>query len=121
MTHKKAISNFNNHHNTIKMVDVTDSEPGELAPGHIGIFNRRGERVGHVHGNKAGASVARRMLGAPAVLATLHGKPAWIQKNDPVAVAAKRVSAVPLDQSIKSAKGSVGAPRAPRAHARPHR
>ena len=81
MTHKKAISDHDNHHNAVKWVDVTDSEPGELQPGHIEIFNRRGERVGHVHGHKAGASVARRLLNAPAVLSELHGKPAWIQKT----------------------------------------
>ena len=30
MTHKKAISDHDNHHNAVKWVDVTDSEPGEL-------------------------------------------------------------------------------------------
>jgi hypothetical protein len=99
---------------------VTDTAPGELQPGHIGVYTRRGERVGHVHGHKAGAAVARRMLGAPAVLSELHGKPAWIQRQDPTAIAAKQRDAKHT-ADLAAAKGSVGKPHAPKAHARPRR
>jgi len=85
------------------------------------VFTRHGERVGHV-GHSAGPSVARRLLGRGAVLGTMNGAPAWIERNDPAFLQAKaKVSAVPLEKSLRSGKGSIGEPHAPKAHVRPRR
>jgi hypothetical protein len=55
-------------------------------------------------------------------LKTHFGKPAWVERQDPVAVASKgRVSAIDHGASLKAARGSLGKPHAPKAHARPHR
>ncbi len=106
MTHKIAIPHATIR-DAIDWKDVHEDPPGTLAPGRIPVIRKDGVRVGHVS-HHAGAAVAMRLLGSNrgAALGELHGKPAWIEKNDPVAVATK-VSAVSHAKNVKSARGSV--------------
>lgn len=103
--------------------DVNEGTPGDCPPGRIPVIRSNGLRAGHV-GHSAGPSVAQRLLGRASrvELGTHQGKPAWRERG--VTVAAQQTGA--LDKavhaaSLKAAKGSVGEPHKPEAHARPRR
>jgi hypothetical protein len=115
-THKIAILDTERR-DAIRRVDADDRVPGELQKGHVGVFNKRGERVGHLHGNGGGASAASRLLGGRSAVLK-NG--AWVERGDDVA--AQQYGALNKEvheASLRAAKGSVGAPRAPKTSARP--
>lgn len=94
------------HRDMVRYIPQAEPPTGEPPEGKLGVFNSQGVRVGVV-GAKAGAPVAARMLGHNNVALTkLHGKPAWVSKQDPVALAARRVSSLPLAKSLRADKGS---------------
>jgi hypothetical protein len=65
-------------HDVRQPVSKPKFRPHEAPPGRIGVFNSKGQRVGHV-GPHAGISVATRLLGgAPAEIGKIKGRPAWI-------------------------------------------
>lgn len=122
MCNKRAVYDHETR-NAVKWVDVNDGTPGDCPEGRIPVINRRGERVAHM-GHKGGASVARRLLQSNrhVELATLHGRPAWIETNDPVAVADQTNARLKHAKDLAAAKGSVTKhPTPPKTTARPKR
>ena len=81
-------------------------KPQNSAPeGRVGVFNFKGQRVGHV-GPHAGISVATRLLGgAPASIGKVKGKPAWISTGPSRSSAVTR-AAEQLRKQIRTDRGS---------------
>lgn len=100
--------------------DAPEKEIGKTPEGRVAVVRRDGVRVAHV-GHGAGASVAERLLGAGShgvELKKYHeGKKAWVERQGKMRV---RVAPVSM-KNFMAAKGSVGEPRKPVAHARPRR
>jgi hypothetical protein len=79
--------------------------PNDAPANRIGVFNSKGQRVGHV-GPHAGISVASRLLGgAPAEIGKVKGKPAWISTG-PSQTSAVTRAATQLRKQIRTDRGS---------------
>jgi hypothetical protein len=82
-------------------------KPQNAAPeGRVGVFNSKGQRVGHV-GPHAGVSVVSKLLGgAPAETTKIKGKHAW-QSTGPSRSSAVTRAAEQLRKQIRTDRGSV--------------
>ncbi len=106
----------------MQIADIRTPVAGRAAEKHEKrkVLNERGQHIGTVSA-KSSAAVAARIAGHPNIkLAEVDGETAWRaykpNRGKP------QVSAVPLDVSLRQAKGSVTRhPTKPRTTARPKR
>jgi hypothetical protein len=98
---------FRTHgHDVRQPVSKPKFRPHEAPPGRIGVFNSKGQRVGHV-GPHAGTSVVTRLLGgAPAEIGKMKGKPAWISTGPSRTNAVTRAANAKLATQRKTDRGS---------------
>lgn len=100
-----------------------ERKPGEPPLRKIGVYDHKGNLVGHV-GYKATEVTAARFLGRRgAELKTKAGRPAWVGKKPPPpppVIVQGAPPATRLDKSLAADKGSVtDKPDKPKTHARP--
>lgn len=75
-------------------------------PGRVGVFNSKGQRVGHV-GPSAGINVASKLLGgAPASIGRVKGKAAWVATVPSRPNAVTRAATAKLTALLRTDRGS---------------
>jgi hypothetical protein len=85
--------------------------PNDAPSGRVGIYNTKGQRVGHI-GPHGGASIVSKILGgAPAEVGKVKGRPAWIATAPSRTNAVTRAANAKLAKSLKTDRGSVSSKR----------
>jgi hypothetical protein len=80
-------------------------KPGAVKPGHVGIYDHKGNLRGHLHGPGGSAATVERFGVHNAKLQRVRGASAWVGEA-PKARPTARASAISLSKSLRAAKGS---------------
>ena len=92
-------------HDVLQPVSKPKFRPNDAPAGRIGVYNSKGQRVGHI-GPHGGTSVVSKLLGgASAEIGKIKGKPAWISTGPSRGSAVTR-AATQLRKQIRTDRGS---------------
>jgi len=93
-------------HDTLTPIKKPKFRPHEAPPGRIGVFNTKGQRIGHV-GPHAGVGVVRKLLGGgSAEIGKVKGKHSWIATGPSRSNAVTRAASAKLVSQIRTDRGS---------------